>query len=97
MTFKEKIDSPTPVLVDFFTEWCGPCKMMKPILEEVKSKMGDKISILKVDVDRNPKAAEVYGIQGVPTLILFKQGQIQWRQAGVVSAAQLEKVIEVYL
>lgn len=94
--FKEMIHSLRPVLVDFSAEWCGPCKMMKPILEELKSKVGDEVSILKVDVDKNPKASEIYNIQGVPTLILFKGGEIKWRQTGVVSLHQLESVINQF-
>ena len=95
-TFKEIINSAKPVLVDFSAEWCGPCKMLKPVLEQLKSKMGDQLTILKVDVDKNPKAAEAYNIQGVPTLILFKEGAIQWRQAGVLSLHQLESIINQY-
>lgn len=95
-TFKEMINSAKPVLVDFTAEWCGPCKMMKPILEQLKSKVGDEVSILKVDVDKNPKASDFYQIQGVPTLILFKEGEIKWRQSGVVSLHQLESVIHQY-
>ncbi len=92
-TFSQIINDKTPTLVDFSAEWCGPCKMMKPILEDLKSKIGDKAKILKIDVDRNPHVAESYQIQGVPTLILFREGKILWRQSGVVSANNLEQVI----
>ncbi|MCC6384358.1 MAG: thioredoxin [Bacteroidia bacterium] len=92
-TFSEIIKSEKLVLVDFFAEWCGPCKMMKPILEEVKAKAAEKIRILKVDVDRNQLVSSSFGIQGVPTLILFKNGNPVWRQSGVVGAEMLLQLI----
>jgi thioredoxin 1 len=95
-TFQELIQSDEPVLVDFTATWCGPCKMMAPVLQDLKTAMGDRLTIIKIDVDKNPAAAQHFDVQGVPTLILFRQGQIKWRQSGVMSAAQLQQAIQQY-
>lgn len=95
--FKELINSGQPVLVDFFAEWCGPCKMMKPVLAEVAKKMDGKARILKVDIDKNKKAAAQYRIQGVPTLILFQGGKIKWRPSGFMDAKKLNSMLEKFV
>lgn len=92
-TFEELVRSDKPVLVDFFAEWCGPCKMMTPVLTEVASRIGNKANIIKVDIDRNPDAAKHYGIQGVPTLMIFKNGKMLWRQSGVMESSKLAEIL----
>lgn len=92
--FKKIIDSTKPSLVDFFAEWCGPCKMMPPILKDLKNMVGDSAIIIKIDVDKNPQVANKYTVRSVPTLILFKNGQEKWRQSGVMSAKDLKAVID---
>jgi len=96
MGFNEMINADKPVLVDFFAEWCGPCKTMAPILKELKLDMGDAVNIIKVDVDKSPQAAATYHVHGVPTLILFRMGKILWRQSGVVNKNNLATVIKQF-
>lgn len=93
-TFQSLINGDKPVLVDFTATWCGPCKMMAPVLHDLKNKVGDKLSIIKVDIDQSPKAAASYQVQSVPTFILFKEGKILWRQSGAMSLAQLEQFLQ---
>lgn len=95
-SFTELISGRKPTLVDFYADWCGPCKMMKPILDDLKQRVGDRARIIKIDVDKNPELAAAYQVQGVPTLAIFSDGQLKWRQSGVQQAAVLEKLIDQY-
>lgn len=94
MTFQEIINQEKPVLVDFFADWCGPCKMQAPILEDLKKRIGETGGIIKIDVDKNPNVASQYQVRSVPTLILFKGGKIKWRQSGVFQANELERLVK---
>ena len=95
--FSEIIKDDKPVLIDFSAEWCQPCKMMPPILKDVKKQLGDRIRILKVDVDRNPAIAQKYQIRNVPTLMVFKNGQIVFRESGVIPAPQLVQKLQTHV
>ena len=94
--FNNLINSEKPVLVDFFAEWCGPCKTMAPILKDVKTQLQDNATIIKIDVDKNPEVASIYQIRSVPTLIMFKKGKAVWKQSGVVPTQELIKLFNQY-
>ncbi|WP_081208320.1 thioredoxin [Salegentibacter sediminis] len=93
-SFNDIINGDQPVLVDFFADWCGPCKMLAPILKDVKAELGDQVKIVKIDVDRNQELAAKYQVRGVPTMILYKNGKQLWRQSGVLQKHQITEVIK---
>ncbi|MDX1650961.1 MAG: thioredoxin [Brumimicrobium sp.] len=93
-SFKEIIQGDTPVLVDFYATWCGPCQSMMPVVDEIKNNYGEKLRILKIDVDKNQAASAKYKVRGVPTFLLFKKGEIVWRAAGMQSRADLKQQID---
>lgn len=95
--FKSIINCKRPVLVDFYADWCGPCKQMPPILKQVKSELKENIKIIKVDVDRNPNIASKYQIRSIPTLMLFKDGELKWSGMGVRPAHEVKSIVEQYL
>lgn len=94
--FQELINGDKPVLVDFYATWCSPCRILAPILAEVKEELGEKIAIVKIDVDANQQAAAQYQVRSVPTLLLFKKGELKWRQSGVVQAEELIRIFNQY-
>lgn len=94
MTFSDLTNTEKPVLVDFYADWCAPCRAMKPVLEDLKAQMGDDLSIFKIDVDKNQSIAERYAIRSIPTLILFKNGEPVWRKSGMASSLELQTVVE---
>ena len=94
--FEDIINSDVPVLIDFFATWCGPCKMMHPVLEELHTLVGDKARIIKIDIDKNQQLAGVYNVRSVPTLMIFKKGELLWRTSGVQSAATLQTELSKY-
>jgi thioredoxin 1 len=95
--FNELIQSETPILVDFSAEWCGPCKMLAPVLSEVKKKVGDAVKIIKIDIDKNPSLATSFKVQSVPTLIVFQKGEVKWRQSGLMTAVALEGILKGFV
>ena len=96
-SFGSIIKSETPVLIDFHAEWCGPCKTVSPILKSLKEEMGDKVKLIKIDVDKNPEIASKYQIRGVPTLMIFKEGNLMWRQSGVVPIENLRQEVNKFM
>lgn len=95
-TFEELIASEKPILIDFFAEWCGPCKVLSPTLQQLAEEAGENLRIVKIDVDKNPKLASKYKVSGVPTLMLFKKSELKWRQSGVLSLPQLKGIVQKF-
>ncbi|MBA4850360.1 thioredoxin [Emticicia sp. BO119] len=95
-TFEELIASEKPILIDFFAEWCGPCKVLSPTLQQLAQEEGENLKIVKIDVDKNPKLASKYKVSGVPTLMLFKKSELKWRQSGVLSLPQLKSIVQKF-
>ncbi len=96
MTFADLTNTDKPVLVDFYADWCAPCRAMKPVLEDLKAQMGEELSIFKIDVDKNQAIAERYAIRSIPTLILFKNGEPVWRKSGMASSVELQKAVSQF-
>ncbi|MEQ8218754.1 MAG: thioredoxin [Arenibacter sp.] len=96
-SFNNIINSETPVLVDFHADWCGPCKMLAPILKQVKEEMGNALKIVKIDVDKNQNLASTYQVRGVPTMLLFKNGKQVWRQSGVLQKNDIVRVVQQHI
>ncbi len=94
--FEDIIKSEKPVLIDFFASWCGPCKMMHPVLEELHEKVGDKARVIKIDIDKNQELAAIYNVRSVPTLMIFHNGELKWRTSGVQPIQTLEQELEKY-
>lgn len=95
-SFKDLIQSEKPVLIDFHADWCQPCKVLGPIVKQVKERMGDRVSVIKIDVDRNPQLSQSLQIQGVPTLMIYRKGEQKWRQSGVLSAEAIIQQLEYF-
>jgi len=92
--FQQLVDSETPTIIDFYADWCGPCRMVGPILKELKSDLGEGIRIFKIDVDKNQELAQEYKVQSIPTIMIFKNGELKWRETGVQSKVVLKKLLE---
>ena len=97
MNFSDIINDDKPVLVDFYADWCGPCKMMSPLIEETKKDLGDGATVLKIDIDKNSDVAIKYGIRSIPTLLIFKEGEVVWRQSGVPSKSLIVESVKKFI